>query len=486
MIARASRAVFVVTLSTAGGCSCSSPAELPDAQLDAAVLDAPGPGPDAPGLDAPGLDASGPDAPGVDASGLDAPRIDAHSDAALDADVRPGDCVGLGLFDGDLPCVDVPCGLRETLEIDPAHFRNDRPSIAVDGASTPTIAYTIAEGGYRAYLARREGAGFVSSLAGVAADVAIATGVDGCGYGFLNDGAFGSGLFRIEGSTFVPFATRDSLMVSGGRVILDASGVVHVVGYDETTFGGVRLSFDTALHEHPLSGVGGAAQLPASIAHRSDGTVETAFYAQTSDVYALYRQVGDAIPELVATGSGGAALFGPSVNLAIGGDGSTHILYEAGTGDVLLATRGALWELDSLFAGEPAAPCPPADVEGTTCSTTEVRYSALGLAAAMDGDALGVVSRTQIDVVSKVVCGGGIGPLPPGPPPPFCMYMEQSRAVQSSLHAVMIAGTTVTTREIAREGGGLVGTVALAPDGTMHVASYDATGAVRYAAIAAD
>ena len=474
----------LLTALASSGCACSGAELQPDA---AAPLDAAAPdgavSRDTGSVDAPVSDAPVSDAPASDAPGSDALVSDASS---ADARLPLTACEGLGTFEGDLPCVDTGCRLIETLEIDPPHARNDRPSIAVDGSGAPVVAYTIAEGGYRAFLARRDATGFVSTPAGVAAIVAIAMGRDGCGYGFLNDGAYGASIHRIEGSTFVPVEAHDALMVTGPGLLLDASGALHFVAYEERAGGGVRGRFDGTYEEHPLAGTAGRFFLPASLALRADGTVELAYYANLAAGHGLYHQVGDAAPELVATASGDPTLFGPSAALAIGGDGSTHLLHATHRGDVVLATRAATWALDPLFAGEVSDPCPETDVEGASCTTRDVRWSVLGLVAAADGDALGLVSRTQIDVVSKVECSGGPFPLPPGPPPPFCTYVEQSRSTQTALHAVSIAGTDVTTLELAREGGGLVGTLALAPDGTVHVAAYDASGAVRYTAVGAE
>jgi hypothetical protein len=385
------------------GCACSGAELEPDAAAphDAAAPDG-----------AVSRDTGSVDAPVSDAPVSDAPVSDAGSDALVsdasfaDARVSLTACEGLGTFEGDLPCVDTGCRLIETLEIDPPHARNDRPSIAVDGSGAPVV-------------------GTRSPRAAIGPSSHDAT----------------------------PLASCRRQRRRRDRRDRDRAGRFF---------------------------------LPASLALRADGTVELAYYANLAAGHGLYHQVADAAPELVAAASGDPTLFGPSAALAIGGDGSTHLLHATHRGDVVLATRAATWALDPLFAGEVSEPCPETDMEGASCTTRDVRWSVLGLVAAADGDALGLVSRTQIDVVSKVECSGGPFPLPPGPPPPFCTYVEQSRSTQTALHAVSIAGTDVTTLELAREGGGLVGTLALAPDGTVHVAAYDASGSVRYTAVGAE
>ncbi|MBN8611749.1 MAG: hypothetical protein J0L92_14235 [Deltaproteobacteria bacterium] len=464
------RTLLLASVCALTGCTCGEPPPMADAGADAVSPTDAFLSPDAFAAD--------------DAPSRDDARSDGGTDAAADAGTTWLACEGRPLHAGALPCVDVACGVLETLEIDPPHSRNDRPDVALDAEAHALVSYTIAEGGYHAYLARRSGDSFVSARAGTAAVLAIATGTDGCGYAFLNDGAFGSGLYRIEGDAFVSTFVRGERMVAGGRLLLAPDGTLHTIGYDESSYDGFRARFDGSYVETSIDDTEGSFVGPGAIALRPDGSPQTAYFAGTAEGSVLMTQVGEEAPIRVGVLDVGTGSAPGSTAIAVGGDGRAHVLYETTTGSVGLASSGDPWTSRTLFASEPAPECPPPEVEGASCTTRDVRWAGLGLVAAVDGDALGVVSRNQSDVVSKVVCGGGIGIDPPPGPPPLCHYEEQSRTSASALHAVSIRAGTVTTEVITTEGGGRVGTIRLGPDGTLHVVTYDLTTAVRYTAVA--
>ena len=468
------RTLLLASVCALTGCTCGEPPPMADAGADAVSTTDAFLSPDAFAAD--------------DAPSRDDARSDGGTDAAADAGTTWLACEGRPLHTGALPCVDVACGVLETLEIDPPHARNDRPDVALDADGRALVAYTIAEGSYHAYLARRSGTTFVSTRAGTAAVLGIATGADGCGYAFLNDGAFGSGFHRIDGDRFTPTFVRDDLMVAGGRLVMGAEGALHAIGFDERSAEGTRIRFDGAAAESSIPTTDGSFGPPGALALHADGTPQIAYFVETSTTTTLMTQRGDDTPvrvDLIDRRDGSRRT---SVAIAIGGDDRAHILYETPGGDVGVASSGEPWTSTIVFDGVAPIDCPPPDEEGASCTTHEVRWAALGVVAAADGDALGIVSRNQIDTVLKVVCGGGVGidppPPPPPGPPPLCHYEHDSRTTSSALHAVAIHAGTVTTDEVATEGGGGVGTIALSPDGTVHVVTYDLTAAVRYTAIA--
>lgn len=431
---------------------------------------------------APGPDAGAPDALVVppDAwSADDAPRPD-EPDAAFVELPRCGS--GPVPPTAGIPCLGGDCGVLATQEIDPPHFRNDRPSIAVDASGSAVVLYTIAERGYHLYIARRgaDGAFASSPLPPSAADGALAITSDGCEYAHLNDGAFGSGLYRIDGELAQLVHYRRDRMVGGGRLVIGPEGSLHAIGYDESDGSGFLARWANGYTERALPGTVGSFSLPGGLAIDASGTVHAAWQSATSGGALTLGYVrGDGAPEVIATLGSGLALWGPSVDVVPHDDGTVHVLYGGLGSSVALATRGPTWTTRTLFEGEQSSTCPGTPTDGATCETHDLQWAVLGIVSSRDGRALGIVSRNQRDSISRANCMG----WPGGGPPPGCTFAEVSHTSSSALHAVVIDGGEVTTREISPTGGGRIGTVALGPDGHVHVATYDQDAAVQYVEI---
>jgi len=355
----------------------------------------------------------------------------------------------------------------------------------VDATGSPVALYSIAEDGYHLYVARRGADGAFASrlLPPSAADGALAITSDGCAYAHLNDGAFGSGLHRIDGDLTQIVHYRPDRMVGGGRLVIGPDGSLHAIGYDESDGSGYLARWASGYSERALPDTVARFSLPGGLAVDPGGTVHAVWQSGTSDgSIVLSYMRGDEAPEVIATlGTGGLALWGASVDIVADGDDGAQVLYGGLGGSVALATRRGSWTSETLFDGEESSTCPGTPTEGATCETHGVSWASLGLVATGDGRAFGVVSRNQRDSISRANCRGGPGG---GGPPGGCTFVEVSHTSSSALHAVVIVGSEVTTREISPTGGGRIGTVALGPDGHVHVASYDQEAAVRYVEIA--
>jgi hypothetical protein len=420
----------------------------------------------------PGADAGAPDAWRADAAALDEPdAFFATLPRCGSGPVRPP---------AGPPCLDGACGVLATARIDDPHFRNDRPSIAVDEAGSPVVLYTTAEGAYALYVARRGADGTFTShpLPPATANAALAISSDGCAYAHLNDGAFGSGLYRIDGERGQQVHARRARSVGGGRLVMGPDGSLHAIGRDQDDGSGFLARWADGYAERDLPGSEGVFSLPGGLAVGADGVVHAAWQALGPDgTLRLQYLRGDGSPEAIAALGTGLLLWGPSVDVVAHDDGTVHVLYGAPDGAVALATRGASWSVQPLFEGASSGTCPPSPTEGTTCETHEVQWSVLGLVSTGDGRALGIAARSQRNAVQRASCMGWPGG------PPRCTFSEIAHTSASALHAVRIEGTAVTTHEVAPTGGGRIGTVALGPDGHVHVVSYDLETAVQYVEI---
>jgi hypothetical protein len=408
--------------------------------------------------------------------------LDASLDASLDSlDASLERWTGCGtaapLWPGPLTCVDTSCSASSTI-VDGAHHRNDRPSIAVSSSGAPTILFSTAEGGYTGWLATRVAAEFELTRIAETATGALVIGSEGCGFAFLNDGALGAGLYRVDvdDGALTPVYAGLSRYIAGGRLALGRDGSLHAIGLTEPEWTGFVARLDGAWAETPIARAPTGYSTPGAIALGSDGSVHVAWADATSTSLIWYARDGgpaEAVGGERTLGASGT-LHGPPVELAVAADGTVRVLFADFAGSVWLATRTDRWNSEQLLTPERVSDC-AAPSSGATCSTRELRWVPLGILAAEDGDAIGLVSGNQVETHAAAVCR----PMRFPGGPEDCSFETTSVTTTPSLHVVAIQGAEVHTSVVATGFGGMVGTMALGPDGHIHAATYE-DGLVRH------
>lgn len=400
-------------------------------------------------------------------------------------------------FAGPLPCVGAPCGVITNEQVDGPHFRNDRPSIAVDSEGHPEILFSIADGGYTGVLARRlSGAWTTSTTPMPVADGTLVFGSDGCGYAFTNDGAFGSGLYQVSGTRFEPLGGPAAHMIAGGRLVLDAMGALHTIGYEERSDSGFVASMvGSTWTERSFAPT---FSFPGSVAVGPNGAEHHAWLDPRRSELVFYEH-GGVVEPLFAAGtytSGGGALWGPAVELAVGGaagDGDPRLLFADYDGTAWVARRESdgPWSMTALATAESSGSCTdPAPMTGT-CQSHRVTFTPLGLVGAASGDAVGLMTRNQVDSAFMASCSGpgpGDPPGPPGPPRGGCSWSLSTETRSDALWVVRVDAAGASTTTLLAGVGAVDGTVALGPDGHLHAAIYAPTmdyPEVRYLEVAA-
>jgi hypothetical protein len=145
---------------------------------------------------------------------------------------------------------DAPCQVLvdELLPVAPA-FRNDAPAISLDKACAPSLLFSVAENGlYNGFFARRNAPDdwSVSPTPFALATAGLGTYGDGRPFAFPNDGAFGAGLWALEGDAWTSLADVPKKVTHSAH------------GFAQANNGAILAAFRTDIDELVLGSFDGA------------------------------------------------------------------------------------------------------------------------------------------------------------------------------------------------------------------------------------
>ena len=295
----------------------------------------------------------------------------------------------------ELPCVVVASEAASAGH----HFRNEAPAITVDTACDPRILYSVAEGGYHGFFARREGPDTWTT-----AETPFAIARVGLAHDYAGDrtlalaynGAFGTSLWSWQGDVWTPDdAVMGQHIASAHAFARGGDGVLHAALYGSDNL--IRV----ARHDGSwmLADVAGQATASTALALDPDGAPHLTLWRSQGPNWELtYAAPPMAVEPAFSLGSNvlNLSLHGVAV---IPGDGDPltmvpYIVHARRAGQlhgIVLTRRVGVgkWSSDdviveddqnaSLCQGEPQTP-------GETCDYDYVRYRPLTIVASAGGD----------------------------------------------------------------------------------------------------
>lgn len=294
-----------------------------------------------------------------------------------------------------------PCTLSADEAVEAAHhFRNEAPAIAFNAACDPEVAFSIAEGGYFGYFARRVGVDSWSTEATPFPLARVALAHEPAGdapLALAYDGAFGTSLWRREAGQWKSIAPLPGKNIASARGFARAPmGPLHaaVVADD----GAVR----HAIHDGAWqsTAIGGDAPASAAVALDPAGDPHLTFWSSKNLTWELYYAAPPEPPELVfPLGSNVLELQQHGIAVVPGDgnplDAAPYVLaarqLAGGLHELVLAHRISQqkWIVEVVIAeddkdaklcdGEPEGP-------GDTCDYDYVRYRPLAVVASAGGD----------------------------------------------------------------------------------------------------
>jgi len=429
----------------------------------------------------------------VTGTGTDGTESGSDSDDSTTTGEQIGDCYDTHPFAGELcgpagsECV---VAADEVVDPQPA-FRNDAPAITVDDDCTPQILYSVAEGGFEGFFARRidddwqvDPTPFDYATGGLTYDAVafrtLAVPYDG--------GDTGTSIWSWDGDWIEEDDLAGNWLTRAEAVDGCADGTVH--------FGSVNTdSGELVTWTWPGFGFYSAQDSVdrGAVAVGSEGVPHTAVWSTFSGNWGLYWSDGTEVAAGVAP-LGSAVLERSEIRIAVtpeggpDGTGVPHILFAQDTPGPQHGLRyatpadGGGWDVRTVADEDPAGAYCDAlpTLEGETCDYDFTVLRALGVVASEGGDVR--LLYTQDHVVGTLVAecmmiGGG---------PPVCNWQTMSDDTTSEVMVAWPDGDAVTSASIVEVPPLSGATVELAPDGVMHVAAYasntDGT-TVRYLAL---
>jgi hypothetical protein len=262
-----------------------------------------------------------PDSAVIDASSM----RDAIAETAIDALAAPAD-TGIDAGDAGPPtaCADAPlrfagsfcsvCALLDQELLDTIHHRNDAPSIAVDSAGRPAIAFTRAELGASGWYARYSSSGWeTNAIPGEYSTGAFFFDRDAAML-VADDGASSIRVMRLDDRDWLETGLRLFGSTSTSAIAIDRGGCLYVAHGAPL---GLARFHAGVWADAPLES--DLAPIAPSLALASDGTAHVSW---RSEGHARWRTLAGAIEELPLPE--GAADGAPSAMVVI--DGEPHLL----------------------------------------------------------------------------------------------------------------------------------------------------------------
>lgn len=406
-----------------------------------------------------------------------------------------GDTLTTGDTGGvDVPCVDdnlpyagplcgppgQPCTLSADEAVEAAHhFRNEAPAIAFDAACDPEIAFSIAEGGYFGYFARRVGVDawsteptpFALARVGLAhapsADTPLA---------LAYDGAFGTSLWHREAGEWTSIAPLPGKNIASARGFArDPMGPLHAAVV--TDDGAAR----HAIHDGAWqsTAIGGDAPASATVALDPTGDPHLTFWSSKNLTWELFYAAPPEPAELVFPLGSNVLEIQQHAIAVVPGDGNPldatpYVLaarqLPGGLHEIVLAHRVSQkkWEVEVVIAeddkdaklcdGEPEGP-------GATCDYDYVRYRPLAAVASAGGDVR--FFYLQHHHVGTLVAECQMMPMP------FCAWAPQSDTSSTELRIGWPSDQGPKWAPLADDVFIADATATVDAAGRIHVAAYD-------------
>ncbi len=287
-----------------------------------------------------------------------------------------------------------PCTLLVDEAVDGVgYFRNGSPSVTHDDTCTPSVLFSVAEGGYFGHVATRTGTD-AWDTAGTPAAVALGAIAWDTDLDVLRvleyDGASAIAHHTYDGASFgiEPALHDGEYLLDGEAAASLGHGHWHIA--TESWGDGIYLygEFDGAWTTVPMTT---ATALATAVSDLDEAHVT--YYATSAGSWAhYYVPAPDGPPELVFD-SGTDSLMAAGSGIAMVGS-TPHVIAARPTGDglqeVVYAVRNAAddWTVRTVVADDTTGEqqCGEPQVDGETCDYDYVRHRPLGIVASHGGD----------------------------------------------------------------------------------------------------
>lgn len=385
------------------------------------------------------------------------------------------------LYNGALCGGRVACRVAQTIQVDPAHSRNDAPDIQVDANGQPSILYSIAENGYFGYFAQRSPTqpGFTSTQT----PFSLATGAlsirNGAIYALAYGGAFGDITFWmnnggrwVEQRSFFAESAAEA-----GSLFADDGGCLHtisVVGAGPATQLAYQRRDGTGWNPTTLSGL----STFGTVAMAPDGVPQFIRWERSGVGWTLWWETPTRRAQMVARVDFSINVQG-RIPFAV--SNQPYMLFKREVADPLVGEQvtfatpgsGVPWIVApvvdddrTLADGCAAQPTMPDE----TCRYEVIRYIPLAIAVSGGGDARFLMTREHEVGELTSVC------FPGGP----CMWDGvPTRTGRLEIAAPGAMQPTVLVRDL----NAVSATAVVDARGRIHVAAYvaiDGGTEVRY------
>lgn len=376
-----------------------------------------------------------------------------------------------------------PCALLadETLASPPS-FRNDAPAIAVDGSCVAHIAYSVAEGGFHGFYARRDAAMSWSEAETpfpIALGSVVAT-PEGVPFVLASDGSSSVSLWNLVGGQWIgPAQIPGQATVWAGGMGRDGAGVLHaaVMGPNSQL---LLAQYEGGWTTTPISGAQISARVPLALS--PEGTPQMAYWFAPAGGggWQLYWVAPPGAPEVAAPlGSNGLDLAHQRQSIVVtpadgqNPEGRPHLFFARPLSggqrqEVVYATRqgAGAWNVLPVDAESAQATyCTGEPMDGDTCDFDYEQISPIGIVASQGGDVRFVYAKVHRLGTMVAVCDQGL---------PFCYWGPMTDNSDGQIFVAWMEGNQQAGR--APLGSGILGTngtLVLDALGRIHVALYD-------------
>jgi hypothetical protein len=276
-------------------------------------------------------------------------------------------------FTGELPCIASACRVVSSTVFATRGCGNERPAVIVGPSGEPEVFYETSALGAGGWHATRSGGRWIAQPGPDYWRASFVLDSSGCGYAWMSVGQRMAvhGLYAFRGNNFV-LLHEQYLDLPSGALALDGAGGVHAFG---TGFmGAVEIDVTRANWiEEPVPGGSGFGFLPAALAIGPDGTHRVWIDARLPQLF-FYGHGGASVP-LSPTSTVTAYIEAPvaAIGLSIS---SIAVRPRVLFGDYMSRTLYLAAREDDASPFELHAIARPA--------------TAIGIAAASSGDAIGV------------------------------------------------------------------------------------------------
>lgn len=461
---------------TTGGEDADLPGDTPLIGEDAPLID------DVPDVDPPDIappqDIGPQDVPPVDVPPVDVPPADAGDVHDEVVTVDPKVCGVVELpTNAELCGPNLECKMLTVDEVDPDHFRNRAPAIALDDEGVPHVLFSIAEGGYHGYLAKMTPTGWDVAETPMPVTYGGLVGGGGSLSAVIYDGAFGVTHWEHAGGGW---SLKEELEGAdggafAGHLFKDDAGCLHagILGAAGSKPGyahrGDFWTYDVETTEN-------SAGLEAALAVTGDGDPHLLWWGGGASGWAAMWRGPDGTVETVSPYNSGSlesneqpqgiALVGDTPHVVLGrrlADGS-------GT-EVVHGTRMGpdAWQITPITSVPWGDTCSGEPADGEICHLDFWELRPLGIVSSGNGDVRAFYGKEHVTGTLKGKCEFG---GPPGPPP-MCLWETVEYEVAPEIHVAWADGQGgMATAEVSTESNPLRISLLANTDGRIHAAAY--------------